>query len=319
MSRPRLAAALLATTAILPGCAARSELASQVARADVDGAELLRRDGTLALALCQDEAAYAYLEMLLGIGREGAVATPPTFPSWYERARAAASPAGEPITWKGYCHSLDETGVVYHDAVLVLRGYGRAIESLSEGKDFDGSGLENAGSGASSVAGALHASSVASAAQSAGSAASTAAGVIVGFTRARELNHLLSRGAPAAKDVVGSLRAYLAALESERKLVAFHRDAVLKATDARRDSNGAFTAAAEATIAFDLARDGATRLLRLEQQIAADDALLAKMSDALVALGQSAGKLEPSGAEKKAAEVLSHAIEEQERMRPENP
>jgi hypothetical protein len=87
---------------------------------------------------------------------------------------------------------------------------------------------------------------------------------------------------------VRDLDAYLDALEAERKLVAFRRNAVLAVLDTRRDAYGNLTPAAEGALAYDLARDGATRLTRLEQHIAADRVLLGRIGDALAALASGA-------------------------------
>jgi hypothetical protein len=245
------------------------------------------------------------------------VAAPLPFPTWVERATAKKAPAG-PVPWATYCRSLDDTGIIYHDAVLVLRDYGHAIESLSDAKDFDGSGLQKAGDGAGTVASTLlHAPGVTGAASGIGSAASTAAGVILGLVRVHELRKLIHDGAPAAGRVVTALEAYMDALETERVLVASHRNNVLKAIDARRDGSGAFLPSAEGAIAYDLSRQGAVRLAATERRIAADKELLRKIGRALATLANASDNSDAECAARDEAAALERAVDDLRRQRPE--
>jgi hypothetical protein len=309
----------LALVCVLCSCGSYDRLARQVAEGEVAAAESLRHDGALAYALCRQEATHAYLQMRLGLGREGPVASPLPFRAWYDKETAARGPSG-PVTWSTYCQELDQTGVVFHAGVLSLRDYAVAVAALADGKDFDGSGLAKSGEAVASVAERLSApGAVVSASKSVGSAAASLSGVVVQELRTRALKSIVGRAAPHFAKVVGSLGAYLDALDAERRLVLHHRDVNLAALDTRRDASGAFTPAAEATLAVELAQGTDDPLARTERALARDKALLAQAGAVHAELAAAAEDHRREASTRQAADALLAAIEAISNRRPEEP
>jgi hypothetical protein len=300
------------------GCSSYNRVASQVAHAQVECAEAVRRDASEAYWLCTREAAYAYYEMRLGLGRRGPVSTPPTFLAWYGSEQAGHDAAGRPVAWKAYCQALDDTGTVYHQAVIALRQYAAAIEGLSDAHDFDASGLSSAGSGAGSIAATLSGStSIQSTAQGIGAAASTLASLVVDQMRTGRLKTLIARAAPNTASLIDHLRDYLDALEAERQNVARQRSDILKILDARRDAAGELTLAAEASLGFDLTADVGDRLTSLAKQLAQDKELLGTVAEALAALATASAFSDREKEAKAAAAALERAVSALRDRKPE--
>jgi hypothetical protein len=255
---PALALAL----ALLSGaCGHFDEVASQVARAQGAGASIARRNANLAYRMCREESSYAYFELVLGISRHGLVERPAVYATWYESEPAALDASGQSQTWRQYCEELSTAGVIFDGAALALREYAAALEELAGGQEFDAAGL---------------------------AVACKFAEVVVKLVRTRKLKKLVLRAAPQVTALSNALRDYLDGLEAERKLVAHHRNVVLKVVDARRDPAGGFTPAGHAALAFDLSSQGEERLSYYERELARDRALLLELAHAHAALAAAA-------------------------------
>jgi hypothetical protein len=302
---PRLLVVALAATGGA-ACGHFAEVAGEVAYAQGAGASTVRRNAGLAYRLCREESAYAYFEMTLGISRHGPVAKPATFAAWYQVEEAAKNAAGQSQSWAHYCDELGQTGPVYDAAALALREYARALQSLAQGGEFDGAGLERLGGSVANIANTLAPqTSVAAAAKTTGAVAKKLAEVVVAVARTRQLKKLILRAAPHVTAVSSALRDYLDALEAERKLALHHRDVVLRAIDGRRDAAGAFTSAAQAALAFDLSNGAEERLQRYARALSLDRALLLEIAHAHATLAAAAldAKCEPR-AKADAAQLL---------------
>jgi hypothetical protein len=283
---PALALAL----ALLSGaCGHFDEVASQVARAQGAGASIARRNANLAYRMCREESSYAYFELVLGISRHGLVERPAVYATWYESEPAALDASGQSQTWRQYCEELSTAGVIFDGAALALREYAAALEELAGGQEFDAAGLEKLGGSVASTANTFAPkTSIGSAAKTTGAVASKFAEVVVKLVRTRKLKKLVLRAAPQVTALSNALRDYLDGLEAERKLVAHHRNVVLKVVDARRDPAGGFTPAGHAALAFDLSSQGEERLSYYERELARDRALLLELAHAHAALAAAA-------------------------------
>jgi hypothetical protein len=238
--------------------------------------------------------------------------------AWYGSEQAGHDAAGRPLAWKAYCQALDDTGAVYHQAIIALRQYAVAMEGLSDAHDFDASGLSSAGSGAGSIAATLSGStSIESTAQGVGAAASTLASLVIDQVRTGRLKTLVTRAATNTAALIDHLRDYLDALEAERQNVALHRSDVLKILDARRVPTGEFTLAAQASLGFDLTADVGGRLTSLGKQLAQDKKLLGTVAEALAALATASAFSDREKDAKAAAAALERAVSDLRDQKPE--
>ena len=316
--RPQVALTGLAALGLL-ACSHFDTVASEVAHGQLAGAEMIRRDGALAFALCRAEAAYAYLDTTLKPIPQAATPHPQRFNDWYDQATAETDSCGRTVAWSTYCAILDRTGDLYNTGVVALGGYAAAIESLTDAKAFDGSGFGTIGSGASSISTSFGApSTVSSAAVDVGSAASSLAGPVVTYARTHELKKLLDRSHPAVKGVLRSLDAYLDELDKLRKLVVMRRTRVLTEMIANRDPAGGFTPAASNAQTYDLAIDADYELDRFDKHITGDRALIASIARAEETLADAA-KGDADSPAKKAAADLTAMITSLAHQRPEEP
>jgi len=307
----------LATSA----CGNYDAIASTVAHGQVGAADVVRRDGAMAAALCRETATYTYWQTRLILERMGGALPLSTFPAWYDTEKAGDGADGKPISWNRYCRELDATGAVYHGAVLVLRAYALAVASLADAKDFDGSGLDNLGGGISSAARSLSApTSVVSAAKGVGSAASQIAGYLVKIVRTEALKDVVKHSRTDVHDVVAGLGAYLDALEEERaKRLANAENELSKSLSVPRDASTPLVPAFDGAIAYDLALGGDEHLARYGRQLAADRKLVAAVGRASEALAEAAASRAREHEAKDAATALTRALEDLKNARPEEP
>jgi hypothetical protein len=300
-------------------CSHFDAVASQVAHGQLAGAEVIRREGALALALCRTYAAYAYLETTLKPNPDAPDPRPQRFTDWYDQATPETDSCGHKVAWSTYCATLDRTGDIYNSGVVSLGDYAAAIESLTDAKALDASGLGTMGSGVGSISTSFGApSAVSTAAVDVGSTASSLTGPVVTYVRTHELKKLVSRSDIAVHAVLRSLDAYLAELDGLRTVVVVHRTRVLKEMIANRDRAGGFTPAASSAQAYDLAIDADYQLDRFDRHIASDRALVASIARAQDALAGAANGKGESPA-KKAAADLAAMIAALGHQRPEEP
>ncbi len=305
---------LVVLAASVASCGSFDRTASRYAHAEWAATETVRPGGTLAYRLCRKSAAYAYLEERLGLGRNGASAHPLAWSAWYATAQAEpASPGAAAPTWEAYCHELDQTGAVFHAAVLALREYADAIESLSDAREFDPTGLDQTASGGATIASSLGASAgVVSASKGVGSAASAFAGVVVGLYREHELKHFVAKSDRAVQTMLIKLGDYVGALGAELVLAERRRLAVLHAVDARRDAAGAFLPEAELANLEELSTDRGEELLAMHARLAGYARLLKSVGVAHEALAVAAGSCRK---EHGAKEAISNLELELNRLR----
>jgi hypothetical protein len=314
-----LPAIACATALVFTGCANFDNLASKVGHGQRAGSEVIRRDGALAFSLCRTYAAFAYLETTLKPYPQAPDPHPQPFSDWYDQATAETDSCGRTVTWSSYCVILDRTGDLYNTGVVALGGYGAAIESLADGKDFDGSSLGTIGSNIGGISTSLGGpSTISSTAVDVGSAASSVAGPVVTYVRTRELKKLLTRSHQAVQAVLHSLDAYLAELDGLRTIVVTHRTRVLKELTANRDPAGGLTPPASNAQAYDLAIDADYELDRFDKHIAGDRALIASIARAQDTLADAASGGAASPAEKAAAD-LAAMVAALGHQRPEEP
>lgn len=298
--------ALLAAS--LASCGSFERTASRYAHAERVAAETVRPGGTLAYRLCRKSASYAYLEERLGLGRNGASARPLAWSAWYATAQAepaSASPGSAAPVWEAYCRELDQTGAVFHATALALRDYADAIESLSDAREFDPTGLDRTASGGATIASSLGASAgVVSASKGVGSAASTFAGVVVGLYREHEVKSFVAKSDRVVQTVLTKLEDYVDALATELALADRRRLAVLRAVDARRDASGAFLPEAELANVEELATDRGEDLAAMHVQLASYARLLKAVGSAHEALAAAAGSCRKDARAKEAIAKL---------------
>jgi hypothetical protein len=307
--------------AVAAGCVDYNTVASRVSHAQTGAAAVIRREGAMAWAICNDTARYKYFQDRIVLQQIGGGAAVPTFPRWYTSTEGGSTPDGKPIPWSAYCRELDATGAVYDSGVLMVRAYALAVQQLAEAQPFDASGLSNAGSGISAAANALSTSdAVVSAAKGVGTAAANVMSHAVAVLRTRELETLVRKSNRDVDAVLGSLDAYLVALEDQRRdtLARVRR----KLVDHIDEPPGAAPAApaVEAAVAFDAAIDGADRLARYERWLATDRKLVAGIraaNDGLAAVIDSHGGSDCRA--KEAAALLAQAVTDLTDARPEEP
>jgi hypothetical protein len=268
------------------GCGHFNELAGSYAHTEERALAGVRHASTLALTLCQANATQAYLQMRLGLGSRGDLASPPSWGTWYrtQPAEGTASSA-----WLGYCNELDATGRVFDDAVVVLGVYGAAMQALAEAKDFDASGLDQVASGASTAIEALGATSgVVSTAKSIGSPLTSITTFVADQIRQRDLEAFVTKADPIVQTMATALRNYVDALETERLLAQQRCSVVLRAIDARRNQDGMFTTGAEEANTFELARAETCEFRILKTKLIQYGTALQQLSHAHSALARAA-------------------------------
>ena len=122
----------VAITTLLCAECSFSKTAAEVAHAQQAGAELLRRESSVAFSLCRQEALLAYFEASLGKITGDIVPPPLSFEEFWVQKPAKRDIHGAQIPWAGYCGELDKTGEIFHAAVLALGDYARGIAELTD-------------------------------------------------------------------------------------------------------------------------------------------------------------------------------------------
>lgn len=309
-------------TVAVPACGSFNGLAAQIARGQLGGTLILRKEGTLGFDLCRRYAAYTYFEELLTASLpESQLPSPPPFVTWYSTpsVRTGLQVRGGPIAWSTYCATLDQTGEIYNAGIVALAGYSTAIQALATGEKFDGTPLSTIGSGVASLSNTLGApSAVSSAATSIGSSTSSLAGPIVTYVRTRELKKLLTASASSANCALRSFDAYLIALEDLRTLVSNERRVALAVAGVAPTVGGALSPAVQGLQAYDLASDSQTFLDRVARRLTSDRFLLNSMTQAETAL-LLAARTDGNQETQNAASTLSNALVTLGTHRPEDP
>lgn len=315
------ALAALSVECLLSACSF-SKAATGLAHAQESGAEILRRETTVAFSLCREEAVFTYFQSSLKRSESDpeATAIQTSFDNFWTRDSAYHDVHGTPISWASYCNDLYETGEIFNQAVLALGDYPRGIAALVDAKDFDGTSLNTIGTSIGTIATSLQAASaIVSAAQDVGSATSGMAAKVVSLIRAHELKGILKDSHQSVTHQLEHLESYLVALDHQLTLVAGSRDEVLGLVDTNRTDAGAFVPAAEGVLLFDVSTSSADRLQRIGAHIKVDRKLVSLIRQAEDTLADAAAgeRTEPA---QKAADELSNFVTTLVRTtRPEDP
>lgn len=313
-----VAIAGLLAECFLGGCSF-GKVATEVAHAQQSGAEVLRRETTVALSLCREEAAFTYFEHSLKVQPTDPIPSSKSFDEFWTSDRTKHDVHGRAISWANYCSDLDKTGEIFHEAALALSDYALGIAALADAKTFDGTSLNTIGTGIGSVAASLQAAStVVSTAQDVGSATSGMAATVVGLIRVHELKNILKNSHGSVTNVLGHMDKYLAALNEQLTVVLGSRhDALGGLVDDNRADAGGFIPAGEGLMVFDLGTSSADRLQRIGAHIWADRKLVGLILQAEDTLAEAADgkRIEPA---QKAADELSKSITSLARTRPED-
>jgi hypothetical protein len=302
---------------LLGGCSF-GKVATELGHAQQSGAEVLRRETTVAFSLCREEAAFTYFERSLKTLPTDAIPSPKSFDEFWTSDSAKHDVHGRAIPWASYCSDLDKTGEIFHQAALALGDYAVGIAALADAKAFDGTSLDTIGTGVGSVAESLQAAStVVSAAKDVGSATSGMASTVVTLIRIHELKDILKDSHDSVTNVLRHMNQYLAALNEQLTVVVGARRDALSLVDGNRADAGGFTPAAEGVMVFDLDTSSANRLQRIGQHITADRNLVALILQAEDTLTKAA-QGESTQPAQKAADELSKSITNLARTRPED-
>jgi hypothetical protein len=134
---------LLAASIASAGCASKyPTLAAEYAHAEEATATAILPYASLEYQSCRKNAAYRYFDDSL----HGEVQTPMSgqpWLTWY--AGAPFQRRADSVTWQAECEVEKQESANITRLLRALRSHGRAIAAIAEGKDFDASAIQSAG------------------------------------------------------------------------------------------------------------------------------------------------------------------------------